>query len=71
MSTVRDVVDTAAEPDHAVLPYDPVGSRIGMWLFLFTELMLFGALFIAFAVYLTPWSVFVGTSLASACGVAL
>lgn len=27
---------------------DPIGSRMGMWLFLFTELFLFVALFIAF-----------------------
>lgn len=30
---------------------DDVGSRMGMWLFLFTELILFGGLFIAYAVY--------------------
>jgi len=32
--------------------YDPVAGKIGMWLFLFTEVLLFGALFIAFAMYL-------------------
>jgi cytochrome c oxidase subunit 3 len=32
--------------------YDPVAGKIGMWLFLFTEVLLFGTLFIAFAVYL-------------------
>lgn len=30
---------------------DDVGSRMGMWLFLFTELILFGGLFIVYAVY--------------------
>lgn len=30
---------------------DPKGSRIGMWLFLFTELLLFGGLFLLYAVY--------------------
>ena len=30
---------------------DDVGSRLGMWLFLFTELILFGGLFIVYAVY--------------------
>jgi len=30
---------------------DDVGSRLGMWLFLFTELLLFGGLFIIYAVY--------------------
>ncbi len=33
--------------------YDPVASKIGMWLFLFTEVLLFGTLFIVFAVYLS------------------
>ena len=37
---------------YGVPGYDPTASKIGMWLFLFTELLLFGALFIAFAVYL-------------------
>ncbi len=40
------------QPDHAE-HYDPVGAKIGMWLFLFTEVFLFGALFITFAVYLS------------------
>lgn len=30
---------------------DDVGSRMGMWLFLFSELILFGGLFIAYALY--------------------
>lgn len=30
---------------------DYVGAKIGMWLFLFTELLLFGGLFLAFLVY--------------------
>lgn len=30
---------------------DDIGARIGMWLFLFTELILFGGLFIVYAVY--------------------
>lgn len=30
---------------------DDVGSRLGMWLFLFTELILFGGLFLVYAVY--------------------
>ena len=32
--------------------YDPVAGKIGMWLFLFTEVLLFGALFLVFAMYL-------------------
>lgn len=35
---------------------DPEGSKIGMWLFLLTEVMLFGAMFIAFAVYLNSYT---------------
>jgi len=30
---------------------DDVGAKIGMWLFLFTELILFGGMFLAYAVY--------------------
>ena len=32
-------------------PSDFVGAKIAMWMFLFTELLLFGGLFIAYAVY--------------------
>jgi len=31
--------------------YDPESSKIGMWLFIFTELLLFGGLFIVYSVY--------------------
>ena len=34
---------------------DAQGSRLGMWLFLFSELMLFGGLFIVYAVYLAKY----------------
>ena len=30
---------------------DDIGSKLGMWLFIFTELLLFGGLFITYAVY--------------------
>ena len=41
---------TTAAAEHT--PHrDDVGSRMGMWLFLFTELILFGGLFIVYAVY--------------------
>lgn len=30
---------------------DDIGSRLGMWLFLFTELILFGGMFIVYAIY--------------------
>lgn len=31
--------------------YDPEASKIGMWLFIFTELLLFGGLFIIYSIY--------------------
>lgn len=43
---------TTAEHDH----YDPISNKIGMWLFLLTELLLFGALFIIFAVYFREYT---------------
>jgi cytochrome c oxidase subunit 3 len=65
MSTASDLVDAGGsagvaqpaggEPHHEALPYDPTGSRIGMWLFLFTEILFFGGLFIAYAVYLSAF----------------
>jgi cytochrome c oxidase subunit 3 len=33
-------------------PQDYFGAKLGMWLFLFTELLLFGGLFLLYAVYL-------------------
>ncbi len=36
---------------HHDAHYDPEGSKIGMWLFIFTELLLFGGLFIVYSVY--------------------
>lgn len=43
----------AAHAEH----YDPVAGKIGMWLFLFTEILLFGSMFICFAVYLALYRV--------------
>ena len=42
---------TPAAHAHSPLHRDDVGSRLGMWLFLFTELILFGGMFLAYAVY--------------------
>ncbi|MGE5488363.1 MAG: cytochrome c oxidase subunit 3 [bacterium] len=39
-----------AETVHAVHK-DPEGAKLGMWLFLFTELLLFGGLFVLYSVY--------------------
>lgn len=36
---------------HAMVHRDDEASKIGMWLFIFTELLLFGGLFIVYAVY--------------------
>ena len=55
MSVATEAADAgSAHHDHhgEVVPYDPTGARIGMWVFLFTEILFFGALFIAYAVYL-------------------
>lgn len=38
---------THVSHDH----YDAEGSKVGMWLFIFTELLLFGGLFIIYSVY--------------------
>ena len=34
---------------------DPHGAKLGMWLFLFTEIILFGGLFVLYAVYLARY----------------
>ena len=36
---------------HVTEHRDPMGSRLGMWLFLVTELLLFGGIFLLYAVY--------------------
>jgi cytochrome c oxidase subunit 3 len=40
----------AAATGH-VVHRDPIGAKTGMWLFLFTELLLFGGLFVIYSVY--------------------
>lgn len=37
------------------IPKDYVGAKFGMWLFLFTEIILFGGLFILYAVYFSQY----------------
>ena len=37
--------------NHADAHYDPEASKLGMWLFIFTELLLFGGLFIVYSIY--------------------
>jgi cytochrome c oxidase subunit 3 len=36
---------------HSDPHYDPDASKLGMWLFIFTELLLFGGLFIVYSIY--------------------
>jgi len=36
---------------HSEAHYDPEGAKLGMWLFIFTELLLFGGLFIVYSIY--------------------
>ncbi len=42
---------TSQEQAVAHIHRDDVGARMGMWLFLFTELILFGGMFILYSVY--------------------
>jgi len=37
--------------NHVDPHYDPEASKLGMWLFIFTELLLFGGLFIVYSIY--------------------
>ena len=45
------MTDAAETPLPAHVHRDATGARIGMWLFLFTEILLFGGLFLLYAVY--------------------
>lgn len=42
---------SSSEHSIAHVHRDDIGSRLGMWLFLFTELILFGGMFIVYAIY--------------------
>ena len=42
-------MENTANSEHT--HYDAEASKIGMWLFIFTELLLFGGLFIVYSVY--------------------
>jgi cytochrome c oxidase subunit 3 len=35
---------------------DDIGARLGMWIFIFTELLLFGGLFLVYAIYRNEYS---------------
>jgi cytochrome c oxidase subunit 3 len=45
------MTEAAETPLPAQVHRDATGARIGMWLFLFTEILLFGGLFLLYAVY--------------------
>jgi cytochrome c oxidase subunit 3 len=54
MSTSHDVVEIPGEPPHVHhmdVPTAYQAAKFGMWLFLATEILLFGGLFAAFAIY--------------------
>lgn len=40
------------EAEHSTVQKDYAGAKLGMWLFLYTEILLFGGLFVLYAVYL-------------------
>lgn len=50
-SHASDIQDVNAQPHAHVVHRDDEGSKTGMWLFLFTEVLLFGGLFLIYAVY--------------------
>jgi cytochrome c oxidase subunit 3 len=45
-----------AESVHAVREKDIEGAKMGMWVFLFTEMLLFGGLFLLYSVYRTKYT---------------
>jgi cytochrome c oxidase subunit III len=49
--TVEQAVETVHIESHEHTHKDPVGAKIGMWLFLLTELLLFGGMFIIYGTY--------------------
>ncbi|NLX04767.1 MAG: cytochrome c oxidase subunit 3 family protein [Phycisphaerae bacterium] len=50
----EQLIAEATRPPHGHA--DPFGARMGMWLFLFTEVLLFGTLFLVYAVYLETYT---------------
>lgn len=43
--------------EHENVHRDDIASRLGMWIFLFTEMLLFGGLFLVYAVYRSMYPV--------------
>ncbi len=60
-STYDKPVATDSHADHGaeghvhVMPYDPIGDKLGMWTFLFGEFLLFFGMFILYGVYLNKY----------------
>jgi cytochrome c oxidase subunit 3 len=56
-----DEVSVTGPTDHEAAVHvthcDPFGGKMGFWLFLFTEVLLFGMLFMAFSIYLPKYRV--------------
>ncbi len=51
-SGTSHAIDQAIDQAHGhVVHHDPEAGKTGMWLFLFTELLLFGGLFLIYGVY--------------------
>ncbi|PKP47537.1 MAG: cytochrome C oxidase subunit III [Bacteroidetes bacterium HGW-Bacteroidetes-11] len=44
-------METITTPHHADAHRDDTAAKLGMWLFIFTEILLFGGLFIVYSVY--------------------
>ncbi|MCX7880405.1 MAG: cytochrome c oxidase subunit 3 family protein [Ignavibacteria bacterium] len=52
------IAEKQQEPSHSEHTHkDFFGAKIGMWLFLFTEMLLFGGLFLAYMVYRLQYSI--------------
>jgi len=43
------------EAGHATVQKDYAGAKLGMWIFLYTEILLFGGLFVLYSVYLARY----------------
>ena len=56
MSNLTATAELSHGAGEHVERYDPVGDKIAFWLFLFTEVLLFGMLFLAFSVYLNKFT---------------
>lgn len=51
-----EAVDAGSAAHEHVIHKDYEGAKTGMWIFLFTELLLFGGLFLVYAVYRTMYT---------------